>query len=74
MDNITAYERMRGMHVSIGKKHNVFKGRSSSRFHSDLFIDVKRIVTSESVEGEGEMVLFDSDVFLPDRALRSVEL
>lgn len=43
VDNITTFERELGMHLSIGKKHNVFKGRSKSRWHADLFLDLERI-------------------------------
>jgi leucyl aminopeptidase (aminopeptidase T) len=47
VDNITTFERMLGMHVSIGKKHNVFKGRNGSRWHADLFLDLERITVDD---------------------------
>jgi hypothetical protein len=45
--DIFAYERQHGMHISLGKKHNVYKTGTikakQTRFHIDVFIDVKNI-------------------------------
>ncbi len=49
VDNITTFERMLGLHISVGKKHNVFKGRSKSMWHLDVFLDLERIVIDDKV-------------------------
>lgn len=45
--NITAFERQKGMHISLGRKHTVYKkpgvSAKRSRYHIDLFIDVEEI-------------------------------
>lgn len=44
---ITAFERMKGLHLSIGEKHTVYKkagiNAKRTRFHIDVFVDVQRI-------------------------------
>ena len=46
--DIFAFERQHGMHISLGKKHNVYKASTikakQARFHIDVFIDVKNII------------------------------
>ena len=45
--DIFAFERQHGMHISLGKKHNVYKTGTikakQTRFHIDVFVDVKTI-------------------------------
>ncbi len=45
--DIFAFERQHGMHISLGKKHNVYKTGAikakHTRFHIDVFINVKNI-------------------------------
>lgn len=40
-------ERMRGFHLSVGKKHNIFRDKFSKdviqRFHIDIFADTKQV-------------------------------
>lgn len=58
VDNITTYERQRGLHLSLGKKHNVFKGRSKSRWHADLFIDIDTMnIDGQLAFADGKFVL-----------------
>lgn len=49
--DVTAFERQRGMHVSLGKKHTVYAkegiAKRKSKFHIDLFVDVKEIVVDD---------------------------
>lgn len=52
VSDVTAFERQRGLHLSVGEKHSVYhpkpdlKKRDHARYHVDLFIDVKRVVSS----------------------------
>jgi aminopeptidase len=50
--DVTAFERQQGLHISVGKKHTVYKKegiprRAKSKFHIDLFIDVKKITIDD---------------------------
>ncbi len=49
LKDITAFERQRGLHLSLGEKHNVYAkpglSKSRTRFHIDVFVDVERIET-----------------------------
>lgn len=52
--DVTAFERQQGLHISVGKKHTVYKKngisrRAKSKFHIDLFIDVQRITMDDVV-------------------------
>ncbi len=52
LNDVTAFERQWGLHVSLGKKHNVFKKASipkNMRFHIDMFVDVKEISVDEEI-------------------------
>jgi aminopeptidase len=46
--DIFAFERQHGLHISLGKKHNVFKADGikgkQTTFHIDVFVDVHRIL------------------------------
>ncbi len=46
-------ERMVGFHLSVGKKHNIYRDKFSKdiiqRFHIDIFTDVKKITCDEVV-------------------------
>ena len=50
VNDLTAFERQYGVHISVGKKHTVFKKAgmsrkaSKARFHIDLFLDVDTVV------------------------------
>jgi aminopeptidase len=48
LNDVTAFERQVGLHMSLGRKHTVFKkptiiSQKSARFHLDLFVDVEEI-------------------------------
>lgn len=47
VSDITAFERMRGLHVSLGAKHTIYAKagfhRKKSRYHIDVFFDVSSI-------------------------------
>jgi len=57
--DITAFERILGMHVSLGEKHTVYKKEGirakKTRFHVDLFLDVT------SVLADGELIFKDGE-------------
>lgn len=48
LDDITAFERQRGLHFSLGEKHGVYKkpgmAPKKTHFHIDIFIDVDCIL------------------------------
>jgi aminopeptidase len=52
LKDITAFERQRGLHLSLGEKHGVYKkpgfNPKKTHFHIDVFVDVERI----EVDGE----------------------
>lgn len=48
--DVTAFERQRGVHLSLGEKHPVYPKegmhkRNEARYHVDVFVDVERVVT-----------------------------
>lgn len=53
--DVTAFERQRGLHLSIGEKHSVYHPkpdlikRDHARFHVDVFVDVKRVRTHDTI-------------------------
>jgi len=61
LQDITAFERIYGMHLSMGEKHSVFKkegiATSKTKFHVDLFPVVERVT------GDGE-TLFENGVYV----------
>lgn len=52
LKDITAFERQKGLHLSLGEKHGVYKkpgfNPKKTHFHIDVFVDVERI----EVDGE----------------------
>lgn len=48
LNDITAFERILGMHISLGEKHTVYKKEGitskKSRFHVDIFLDVHSVL------------------------------
>lgn len=59
--DITAFERMRGLHVSLGAKHTIYAKpgfhKKRSRYHIDVFFDVS------SIEVDGKEV-FDGEQYV----------
>jgi aminopeptidase len=53
LQNVTAFERQAGFHISLGRKHTVFKksgiSHKRSRFHIDVFIDLDQIQMGDKV-------------------------
>lgn len=53
LQNVTAFERQAGFHISLGRKHTVFKksgiSHKRSRFHIDVFIDVDEIQMGQKI-------------------------
>ncbi len=47
VNDITAFERQKGMHVSLGAKHGIYPkpgfNRKDGRYHVDIFIDIETI-------------------------------
>lgn len=62
VNDVTAFERQHGLHLSLGAKHGVYKkpgmSRKHMRYHIDVFIDVERITTDSEV-------LYADSTFLP---------
>lgn len=58
--DVNAFERQRGVHLSLGGKHAVYAkpglGRKKGRYHVDIFVDVTRM----TADGE---VLFENGTF-----------
>lgn len=59
LNDITAFERILGMHISLGEKHTVYKKEGitskKTRFHVDIFLDVN------SVLADGQEIFRDGD-------------
>ncbi len=53
VSDITAYERMHGLHLSLGEKHGVYKKPGlepgKTRYHVDVFVAADRILLDEEV-------------------------
>lgn len=53
VNDITAYERMTGLHLSLGEKHGVYKKPGlepgKTRFHVDIFVAADRILIDDEV-------------------------
>lgn len=47
VNDITAFERQKGMHLSLGAKHAIYAkpglNRKKGRYHVDIFVDIERI-------------------------------
>lgn len=48
INDITAFERQKGLHVSLGAKHAIYAkpglNRKTGRYHIDIFIDIEKIL------------------------------
>lgn len=63
VNDLTAFERMLGMHMSLGAKHSIYKkpgmSRKTGRYHIDIFLDLERITIDDTV------VYQNNDYILP---------
>ncbi|CAF1563525.1 unnamed protein product, partial [Didymodactylos carnosus] len=61
VQDIFAFERQHGMHISLGKKHNVSKAatikKKETQFHINVFVDVKTITVDDTI-------IFDNGKYL----------
>lgn len=59
LKDITAFERQKGLHFSLGEKHGVYKkpglNPKKTHYHIDVFVDVDRI------EADGEAIYADGE-------------
>lgn len=57
VNDITAYERMTGLHLSLGEKHGVYKKPGlepgKTRYHVDIFVAADQIKVDDEVVFEG---------------------
>jgi aminopeptidase len=62
VSDITAFERMNGLHFSLGAKHAIYKKPGlkpkKTRYHIDIFVDVETILADDEV-------IFKNGVYLP---------
>lgn len=53
VNDITAYERMTGLHLSLGEKHGIYKKPGlepgKTRYHVDVFVAADRILVDDEV-------------------------
>lgn len=53
LNDITAYERMTGLHLSLGEKHGIYKKPGlepgKTRYHVDVFVAADRILIDDEV-------------------------
>jgi leucyl aminopeptidase (aminopeptidase T) len=53
LNDVGSYERMCGVHMSIGKKHTIYKKegfpKRSSKYHVDVFVDVTTVKIDDVV-------------------------
>lgn len=62
VNDITAFERQKGMHMSLGAKHGVYAKqgvhRKRARYHVDIFVDIETITADGKVLfSEGEFIV-----------------
>jgi aminopeptidase len=53
VNDVTAFERQQGLHLSLGAKHGVYAkpgfARKRTRYHIDVFVAIERIIVDETV-------------------------
>ena len=62
VNDVTAFERMLGLHVSLGAKHGVYSKpgiqRKKARYHIDVFIDMDTIIVDEKpIYAQGKYIV-----------------
>jgi hypothetical protein len=62
VNDITAFERQKGMHMSLGMKHGIYPkpgfSRKDGRYHVDIFIDM------ETITADGKPMYKDGDFII----------
>ena len=62
INDVTAFERQTGLHLSLGAKHGLYPkpglSRKKGRYHVDIFIDAEKIFVDDEV-------IFESGKFIP---------
>lgn len=62
VSDITAFERQKGLHLSLGAKHAMYAkpglSRKHGRYHVDIFVDAQRITVDDTV-------IYQDGEFLP---------
>lgn len=62
MSDVNAFERILGVHLSLGKKHGIFGKKlpktDIQKYHIDVFLD------TEHLDFSGKMVRFDREKLL----------
>ena len=62
VNDITAFERQKGMHFSLGAKHAIYAkpglSRKKGRYHVDVFVDI------ETIEVDGGIIYKDGNFIL----------
>lgn len=58
INDVTAFERMRGLHLSLGSKHSIYKKpglpRKAAGYHIDVFLDLEQIKIDDEVVFEND--------------------
>lgn len=53
LNEVTAFERLRGLHFSLGMKHNIYRKKVpkdvNQRYHIDVFTDIKEMRADDTV-------------------------
>ncbi len=62
VSDITAFERQKGMHMSLGAKHAIYAkpglNRKHGRYHVDIFVDIETIcIDGKDIYRDGEFVV-----------------
>lgn len=62
LSDITAFERVHGMHLSLGEKHSIYKKEGMTTNKTKFHIDIFPVVDTVTVDGK---ILFKDGVYLP---------
>lgn len=62
VSDITAFERQKGMHISLGAKHAIYAkqglNRKKGRYHVDIFVDIETITADgKDLYRDGEFIV-----------------
>ncbi len=68
LSDITAFERVHGMHLSLGEKHSIYKKEGMTTNKTKFHIDIFPVVNSVTVD---DMLLFKNGEYLPSLLVNS---